>query len=429
MSGRGKVVVVGAGFAGLVAARELRRQGFRTLVLEARDRVGGRAWTTSGLGFQVEMGGTWVHWTQAHIWSELSRYGLPIEPRPVPKRIGVLSGTGADWYEPREFAELVDPGQERFLADVREVFPRPLEPFANRSGVAALDALTVGDRIAELGLSESERKLNETLWSVHFNAPSSEGALTQALRWAALGGWDSRQLLEVAATYKLRDGISALVDAIAADAGELRLDAKVERMVQDSRGIAARLVGGERVRGDAAILAIPINTLADISFEPTLPAALRKLADERQVSRGLKLFIRVDSQLPPAMGIAPLPHPINHFRTDFWDERGSVIVAYNLDGSLDIEDTETLQRALRGWFPEVVVSASAGHHWSRDPLSKGTWGMLRPNQLTRSLEIAQEAHGRLLLAGSDLAPGWGGFIDGAIESGMNASRRVTRILR
>ena len=60
------VVVIGAGFAGLVAARELGRAGLDVLVLEARDRVGGRTWTDRRLGHDLELGGTWVHWVQPH---------------------------------------------------------------------------------------------------------------------------------------------------------------------------------------------------------------------------------------------------------------------------------------------------------------------------------------------------------------------------
>ena len=63
------VVVIGAGFAGLVAARELGRAGLDVLVLEARDRVGGRTWTDHRLGHDLELGGTWVHWVQPHAWA------------------------------------------------------------------------------------------------------------------------------------------------------------------------------------------------------------------------------------------------------------------------------------------------------------------------------------------------------------------------
>ena len=87
------VVVIGAGFAGLVAARELGRAGLDVLVLEARDRVGGRTWTDRRLGHDLELGGTWVHWVQPHTWAEMTRVraGEHSQPR---GRGGVLARCG-----------------------------------------------------------------------------------------------------------------------------------------------------------------------------------------------------------------------------------------------------------------------------------------------------------------------------------------------
>lgn len=430
VAAEGKVAIVGGGMAGLVAARELRRGGHEPIVLEARDRLGGRIWTSEGLGFRIEMGGTWVHWVQAHTWAELSRYGLSIVARPAPQRMGVLRGGEVTWFDPEVFAELVGPGQSRFLEDSREVFPRPLEPFLNRDRVAALDAQSVTDRLAELAMSAPERELQEALWSVHFNAPAADGALTQALRWGALGGWDADRLLEAAAKFKLRDGMSALVDAVAADAGDdVRLGTPVERIVTEGDGVTVHVRDGAPVAAAAAIVTLPINVLEEIDFEPALPGPLRRLAEEKQASRGSKLFIRVSGQFEPTLGVAPLPHPVNHFRTEFWDEDATVIVAYNFDGSLDIDDTEAVEKALAAWIPGVRVEGTAGHDWTEDPFSRQTWGMLRPGQLSGCIEAAHKEDGRLVFAGSDLAAGWAGFIDGAIESGMVAARRVDQLLR
>jgi len=76
------VVVIGAGFAGLIAARELGHARLDVLVLEARDRVGGRTWTDRRLGHDLELGGTWVHWVEPHTWAEMTRYGREITCSP-----------------------------------------------------------------------------------------------------------------------------------------------------------------------------------------------------------------------------------------------------------------------------------------------------------------------------------------------------------
>src|SRR5437867_3125521 len=82
------VVVIGAGFAGLIAARELGRAGLDVLVLEARDRVGGRTWTDRRLGHDLELGGTWVHWVQPHTWAEMTRYGRQVTRSPAVEAAG-----------------------------------------------------------------------------------------------------------------------------------------------------------------------------------------------------------------------------------------------------------------------------------------------------------------------------------------------------
>ena len=89
------VIVVGAGFAGLTAARELSHAGRRVAIVEARDRIGGRTWLTQRMGLNLELGGTWVHWTQPYVWAELRRYGIGLAPSPVHEKASWWNGQEA----------------------------------------------------------------------------------------------------------------------------------------------------------------------------------------------------------------------------------------------------------------------------------------------------------------------------------------------
>lgn len=70
------VIVIGAGYCGLTAARNAAIEGLRVLLLEGRDRIGGRSWSSNIGDYPFEMGGTWVHWGQANVWREIARYQM-----------------------------------------------------------------------------------------------------------------------------------------------------------------------------------------------------------------------------------------------------------------------------------------------------------------------------------------------------------------
>jgi monoamine oxidase len=98
-----------------------------------------------------------------------------------------------------------------------------------------------------------------------------------------------------------------------------------------------------------------------------------------------------------------------------------MMIAFGADGHLcDPADREEIQRHLDRLVPGYRVLDAAAHDWLRDEFSLGTWAIHRPGWYEHHYEAMCRPEGPLMLAGSDLAAGWAGFIDGAIESGLRA---------
>ena len=417
------VIVVGAGFAGLTAARELSRAGHSVVVVEARDRIGGRTWTTERLGRTLELGGTWVHWTQPHVWAELTRYGLDVVASPEPHHAYWWAGGKRHEGSPDELLGLMDRGNEALLAETRSWIPQPYEPLSNPD-LAQVDGVSVRERIATLELPEGERDLIAAFWTLNFNGPIDDAAYTQAMRWCSLASGSWPIMFEACATYKLRAGTRALAEAIAADGDA---DIRLETAVASIAGTTVTLADGEQLHGSAVIVTLPLHALRGLDLE--LSEGKHAAIEAGQVSKGLKPWIRLRGDHEPFVALGGADWPITFMQTEYWEDGDTLVVGFGPDATaIDLTDLAAVQEQVRRLVPDAEVLDVASHDWVEDPCSGETWPMQRTGALTGSLTELQRPEGRLVLAGADYANGWAGFIDGAIESGMRASRTVTAML-
>lgn len=417
------VLVIGAGFAGLTAARELGQSGISVIVLEARDRLGGRAWLETQLGRSLEIGGTWVHWTQPFVWAEMKRYGLGTAQSPTPE-IAYWWGDGKRHHgDPAQLLMDLGVSNQKLVEDSRRYFPQPFTPFANPA-IVEVDAFSLSEKIAELQISDYSKDILESFWALNFNGPVDDAAFTQALRWVALTNGDWLVSFEACATFKIEGGTEALINAMAVGT-DVRLNTAVLAFQQDDTGISVTAADGVRYRAKHVICTIPLGALQGISFEPALPDSSRKAVTEGQVSKGVKAWIKVKGSPRPLVALGSADWPLNFAQTEYEQGGDTILVAFGPDSSrLDTTDLEQVQAAVDLLLPDAEVLDVASHDWTTDPFSGETWPMHRPGYLTECLATFQEPQGRLIFAGSDFANGWGGFIDGAIESGLEAARSL-----
>ncbi|MGN6406000.1 flavin monoamine oxidase family protein [Sinomonas sp.] len=419
------VIVIGAGFAGLVAARELSRKGLSVRILEARDRIAGRTWLEPRMGRNLELGGTWVHWSQPHVWAELTRYG-----------IGVVTGRDfekAYWHadgrlhegSPDELMMLLDGPNRDFLAPSRQLVPLPYEPLSNPA-IKEADQLTVAEKIDALELDPVSDQLMRSFWALNFNGRIDDAAYTQALRWAAAAFHEWPIMFETCATYKVQGGTAALAQAILDDADvDLRLSAPVAEVRQDAEGVVAVVRDGTEFAARAVVVTLPLHALNSVSFVPELSPGKREAAEGGQLGLGAKLWIKVKGRRERFVAMGPQDWPLNFVQAEYLDAESTTLVAFGPDAAaVDVGDAAAAQEILRRWIPDLEVLEVSGHNWVEDEFARETWPMHRVGYLSESLAELQRPEGPIFLAGSDYANGWGGFIDGAIESGFTAARAI-----
>ncbi|WP_069813369.1 flavin monoamine oxidase family protein [Streptomyces sp. TP-A0874] len=425
------VVVVGAGFAGVTAARELTQQGLAVQVLEARDRLGGRTWTDQRLGHDLELGGTWVHWLTPHVWAEMNRYGLSLFETATPEEMAWIVGGERRTGPLREYrAELVR-GLARVIARSRVVFGAPNGPEPAPELLDELDAQPISEILrGDDSLTDEQVKLASMMWGFHFNAGPDDGAYTQALRWGALSAGDPLLLQEIATRFQVAGGTRKLIEAIWSDSSAaLRLSTRVASIRQANEQVVVATGTGESFTAGAVLVTVPVGALGRIAFDPPLPPAARRLAEEGQASRGVKVFVRVAGPATAYGVVSAAPQPLMSARYLHGDEDSHLLVCFGPDAdAVDVTDRGAVQAALEDLVPGVRILDCAAHDWTHDPYAGQTWAMLRPGQLKLMPQV-RAPHGRVRLCGSDYALGWSGLIDGAIESGTTGARWAADLVR
>ncbi|MFE3054199.1 flavin monoamine oxidase family protein [Nocardia sp. NPDC059239] len=433
-------VIIGAGFAGAIVARELANRGLRTVILEARDRIGGRTWTIqTDDGEPLDIGGTFVHWTQPQFWAEVTRYGLTgdlVDSIETPAD-WVLSpaGGGLDWRTAEQHAEIEKHLMERFFEQSWTVFPRPYDPLFARDEVAALDHMTVRDRLDQLDLAADDDAHLSAVLSAMSSNTAEETSYLSLLRWWALTGHTYEGLWSALSGYKLKHGTLPLLDAILSDSGtEVRLSSPVKGVASDETGVQVTLATGEVVKGRVAVVATPSGIWPNLQFSPTLsPERLEAARAGMQTPRGSKGVVVLKGE-PRNIFINGRPgDPINLLWTGKRiSEDEQVVVFYCGPSMKDPEDPVEIEVELTKLLPHVELGElHASLFGPTDEFSLGGWPMLKPGQLTRwePYENFSKQEGRVVFATGDIASHWTSFIDGAIESGLRAARDVREILR
>ena len=443
------VAVVGAGLAGLVAAREVERGGASVAVLEARDRVGGRLLNEPlGDGKLVEVGGQWVGPTQDRVAALASELGIETFPTytegsnllELDGRLSRYSGT-----IPR-----LGPAVLADIALARRRVDRlagRVDPEAPWSAPQAdeLDAQTFATWLRRGMRTRTARLLMAVAGRTVWGAEPAELSLLHVLFYVRSGhGFDMLMDVEGGAQQdRLLGGSQLLATRIAGRLGDrVVLAAPVRRIDDRNRGVAVE-ADGVVARARRTIVAVPPPLRGRIDFHPQLPPAHEQLA--RRMAPGWLVkamavypepFWRDDGLSGEALSdTGPATLTFDNSPPD-----GSPGVLLGFVGGADARRAAAMtppdrRRAILDGFarmfgdrtrePERFIEVD----WAREEWSGGgpTCNM-PPGGWTGFGRCLREPAGRIHWAGTETAAEWSGYMDGAVRSGERAAEEVLAAL-
>lgn len=450
------VAIVGAGFAGLAAALDVKRAGHSAVVLEARDRIGGRVHNHELAGGDVsETGGTFVGPTQDRILSALERFGISTFPTFNEGSNVYVNGGERQTFEdtgPTGSAPpdpLILPELATVVAQLNEMSTGvPVDAPWEAANAADYDRQTLEDYIRDNSTTERFRRLVPAATRPIFGAEPRELSLLFVLFYIAASGNETTpgtfernfNTRNGAQESRIVGGSQALVDAMAKRFGHKRIHLRtpVRRIVQRQghvRIVSDRVV----VRAKRVIVAIPPVLAGRIDYRPILPAARDSLT--QRLAQGTLTKVAAV------------------YRTPFWREAGLNGSALSTDGLVNatFDDSppdgdpgvifgfvggdsartfaglgsrqrrSTVLEQFATYFgPEALKPTDFFlTEWPEEKWSRGgPVGIYPPGLLTSYGSALRKPIGRIHWAGTETATFWNGYMDGAIRSGERAALEV-----
>ncbi|HUF54806.1 MAG TPA: flavin monoamine oxidase family protein [Dehalococcoidia bacterium] len=442
------VIVVGAGFAGVTAARDLTRRGVSVVVLEARDRVGGRVWTQQKDGYWLDVGGQWTGPGQDRVRALGDEVGVESFPTwPEGEHLQYTEGLGLRRYsgefstdDPETMGKVV----QAIIAFDQLAQTVPLDTPWNAPDARALDGMSVQTWIDQNLDTPRARDGFQTAIEAVFAAEPHDVSLLHALFYAKSGqGFFYLVSTEGGAQAdRFNGGAQTVVQKAAATLDEVWLSCPVRSIRQDNGSITA-LGDDFSVTGKVCVVTAPPALAGRIDYDPIMPPLRDQLTTRAPMGSVIKVHAVYDTPWWRDEGLSGRvvsdTGPIKVIFDNSPPEGKPGLLMGFIEGGdgrrlSGFEPAERRKLALEcfvRYFGERAANPIdfIEGNWPAEQWSRGCYGAVLPAGTLVSCGTAlREPVGRIHWAGTETAEINCGYMDGAVRSGERVANEVLEVL-
>ena len=439
------IVVIGAGLAGLTAARELTRKGFDVVVLEGRDRVGGRTFSGTLAGVPVDRGASFVGPTQDAVLKLAADLGCGTTPTyndganlirwrgNVRRYQGTIPKLG--------LVGLLDIGRIQWQFDRIAARVSVTEPW-NSKGADELDAMSLGGWLRSVRATAGSRDLMAIMSRVTWGAEPDEVSMLHAVRYVKTSGGLDRMLATVGGAQQdhFVEGTHQMSVRMAEELGDrVRLGAVVSRIEWSEDAVAVTSSAGV-VEARRAIVAIAPMQRLDIDIAPAPPIEYQQLAQRWPLGALTKSYAAYPTPFWRAKGLSgqALSDQGPVFITfDVSPGAGGpgIMLGFTDPRGFDCLPEEQRREQVLQCFTALFGEQAAepidylDQRWGAESFAPGgPTAAVPPGSWTEFGRLLRTPVGPLHWAGTETADEWTGFMDGAVRSGQRAAAEVSGAL-
>lgn len=439
------IIIIGAGLAGLSAAHEFKKAGIDAIVLEARNRVGGRVFSMRDFsnGLVAEGGGEFIdeHHTRMHQLAK--EFNLTLS------KVGSWQGANGDWAAYENKAGFVSDSNvwginlefeyQKIWGAVADLGKEVLEP---HHPTRAMNAKKLDEQSTLQWLDAQQfHSLARKMFITHIRSEyTCEPENFSLLDLARNSSMYYANAAKFPVTYRVMGGNDLIPQAIAKTLADVRLNAVVTSIKFLESQVEVNYKQNDSFQtlvSDFVILALPLTAAQQINFNDSLPLAHKKMIHEVSYGAVTKVLIEYRKRFWLEKGwsgrlFTDLPIGLTWDATSHLENEHGIITAYTggkpaeiLSDLSDAERTKTAIDVIEKIFPNSsnLIEQTKTIAWRNEPFTRASYMALAPNQVMEHWQTLFTPAGRLYFAGEHATP-IQGYMEGAVESGQRVAKEI-----